>query len=194
MVGLLGHLGSAFLEWICLGLSTTGIVLLELPAWGVAAAVVALLFLILGEGAYEMWREATEGQFDVNRPKVPVVRETFRNERVEIDGKSFSACRFINARLIYRGRGPFDLVGCSYEGVSIDFDGDRSLSALLALLSALDFLHPRLAAYHHDEVEGGGIGPERPALPGEERPMGPIRLVDLLPRNDTVQRNRSFRG
>lgn len=193
--GLLSHLGSAALLAGLFGLSTTGIVLLKLPVWAVAMAIIAALFLILGRGAFEMWREAATGRFNAELPKVPVVKEIFRNERVDVDGKSFSACEFNNVRLMYRGRAGFDFIDCTFKGVSIDVDGDGSLSGLLHLLSALDFLHPRLAAYHHDVIEGGGIGPERPALPGEEPQEGrTIRLVDLLPRNDTAQRNRHFKG
>lgn len=193
--GLLAHAGSLLLLLGLFGLSTTGVVLLKLPIWAVAVLVAAILFGGLGKGAYELWQEATEGQYRSDLPKVPVVKQTFRNERIVIDGKSFSACVFTNVRLIYRGRAGFDFISCTYKGVSIDVDGDRSLSGVLHLMSMLDFLHPRLAAYHHDEIDGGGIGPERPPLPGEEPRKGkPIRLVDLLPRNDAVQRNRHFKG
>jgi hypothetical protein len=41
---------------------------------------------------------------------------TFTNESVEIDGKSFRDCSFVNATLLFHGTAPAEFPGCQFEG------------------------------------------------------------------------------
>jgi hypothetical protein len=47
-------------------------------------------------------------------PKIPIIGKSFSNERVEIDGRSFSSCQFRNVTLVFKGQLPFDFVNCQF--------------------------------------------------------------------------------
>jgi len=49
-------------------------------------------------------------------PHERVYRQTFTNTTVEVDGKSFEHCRFVNVRLLFRGLRPFMVVESIFEG------------------------------------------------------------------------------
>jgi hypothetical protein len=55
--------------------------------------------------------------------------------RVLLDGGSFDRCRFRRATLIYCGGAPPKIEGCSFEGVTFEFDG--AAARTLALLKAM---------------------------------------------------------
>jgi hypothetical protein len=58
------------------------------------------------------WREA------FRNPQWRIVSgHTFHNEAVVIDGKSFRGCRFVNAKLVFHGTAPAELVGDSQKTV-----------------------------------------------------------------------------
>lgn len=65
------------------------------------------------------------------------VGETFRRCEVDIDGNSFTECRFEDVTLNYGG-GQMRLIGCVFDGVQIRLTGD--------LANGLDALRQ----LHHD--------------------------------------------
>ena len=84
-------------------------------------------------------------------PKTQIVDKTYKNERVELDGKSFTLCRFENVTFVYRGTAPFDL------GVDNEITGGPSIEApspnlqgMIKLLATVGALDPNLANYDPD--------------------------------------------
>ena len=53
---------------------------------------------------------------DWHEPLKPVVNQTYRNETVELDGKSFNGCRFANVTFVYNGTKPTQFTDCSRTG------------------------------------------------------------------------------
>jgi hypothetical protein len=47
----------------------------------------------------------------------------FVAERVEIDGRSFYNCTFKRCVMVYSGRTPVAMVGCTFSGSTFNFDG-----------------------------------------------------------------------
>ena len=53
---------------------------------------------------------------DWHAPLEPVVNKEFRNETVELDGKNFDNCRFINVTFRYNGTMPIQFSNCTLPG------------------------------------------------------------------------------
>ena len=49
-------------------------------------------------------------------PFIKVIEQTFRNERVEVDGHSYLRCKFENVTFVLNGTAPFELQGCHFMG------------------------------------------------------------------------------
>ena len=96
-----------------------------------------------------------------NTVKSPIIGRTYRNERVELDGFSYSNCKFIHVTFVFRGEKPFDLAHNSIEGpYNIDAPSER-LQMFLILLRALNYLNPEAEIYGPDgEREGRPDNPE----------------------------------
>lgn len=65
-------------------------------------ALLATSIATLGVGVYRL--RYTQPPFDSETPLTIVAGKTFRNERVELDGKEFRNCTFMNVKLVYNGR------------------------------------------------------------------------------------------
>ena len=60
-----------------------------------------------------------------------VCEKSFRNERVEIDGKRFTSCTFEGCELIYAGGDVEFGPGCSVENCRPEFSGPARRTVLL---------------------------------------------------------------
>jgi hypothetical protein len=117
------------------------------PALLVALGALIVL-TIFGEGSYRLYQEEVP---QWSSKKTPIVNKAFRNERVDIDGKSFSGCTFENVTFVYHGQGPFDLMHSQINGTRhIDVRASRSLDAFQTLLRALEMFNPEIQ-YFEDE-------------------------------------------
>lgn len=92
--------------------------------------------------------------------------QSFRNERVRLDGNEFDSCHFINVMFDYAG-GPIHLRGCTFEGFDWQFGGDlaRGLAVLAQLYSS-----NRAAAVSQVSK---AMFPHPPIAPGAPRPLHP---------------------
>ena len=65
----------------------------------------------------------------------------FRNEAVEVDGKRFYSCKFINARLVFHGKAPCELLGDCGVGGSVVLETDNQpamhYSHLMRIISSI---------------------------------------------------------
>jgi hypothetical protein len=87
-------------------------------------------------------QEIEAGSWKPQAPRTSIVGRTCQNERVELDGHSFSACNFINVTLVYRGRQPFDFVSCNFSGFVIDADEFPQIGPLVLLMQKAGMLKP----------------------------------------------------
>jgi len=62
---------------------------------------------------------------------------SYRNEAVEIDGKMFDRCTFVNITFVYRGLGPTTFIGATFSGTTI-LQTDNAAARGMMVLS--DFL------------------------------------------------------
>lgn len=74
---------------------------------------------------------------DDPRPSPAIIANKTVSGRVLLDGGDFDHCRFRRATLIYCGGAPPRIEGCSFEGVTFEFDGAaaRTLAVLKAMAS-----------------------------------------------------------
>ncbi len=89
----------------------------KLPVWAF------LLVLTWGLIAWDVYHRRTVEPSRRGRLKAFAKPEwelvhgvTFRNETVELDGKRFSHCQFINTKLFFRGTGPCEVLECQVGG------------------------------------------------------------------------------
>src|SRR5262249_274136 len=67
-----------------------------------------------------------------------VYNKVFMNETVEMDGKQFNHCRFVNVKYEYRGLKPFWLEHCVFSGDRvIGLGNNEALTCLVALQKGL---------------------------------------------------------
>ena len=78
-----------------------------------------------------------------NTVKVPIVGKSYRNERVELDGFSYSNCTFVNVTFVYKGQRPYDLAGNTIQGCYVDA-ASAPLQGLIVLLYHLYLLNPEM--------------------------------------------------
>jgi hypothetical protein len=71
-----------------------------------------------------------------------VYGKSFRNEKVEIDGKSFQKCTFTNVTFVFHGLAPFDCINCQIDGSRwVESDSD-SVAGAWMLIKFMDFMKP----------------------------------------------------
>jgi len=86
-----------------------------------------------------------------------VYGKTFRNEKVELDGKSFQKCTFTNVTFVFHGLAPFDCENCLINGSRwVESDSDSVAGAWL-LMKYMDFVKPDAPLYKNDS--GGNPAP-----------------------------------
>jgi len=54
-------------------------------------------------------------------PLEPVVNQEFRNQVVELDGKNFVDCKFVNVTFLYNGTMPIQFSNCTIAGVKGEY-------------------------------------------------------------------------
>ncbi|MDH7795246.1 MULTISPECIES: hypothetical protein [unclassified Beijerinckia] len=64
-----------------------------------------------------------------------ITGKVFKGQRVNIDGRHFSNCKFENCTLVFAGKDVFSFDGNDLNTTTIEFDGaaGRTLAALQAL-------------------------------------------------------------
>ena len=62
-------------------------------------------------------------------------KKDFTGEKVTLDGNNYDECNFRNAKLVYGGGPPPNLIRCNFTGSSLDFDG--AAANTISLLKAL---------------------------------------------------------
>lgn len=64
-----------------------------------------------------------------------VVKQSFSNQTVVVDGKQFNGCVFVNATLVYTGGQVPDFVNCRFSGITLEFEdsADNTLRFLTGL-------------------------------------------------------------
>jgi len=73
--------------------------------------------------------------------KTVIINKHFRNERIVLDGKSFSNCIFDNVSFEWNGTAPFDLVGNTISDSSrVLASNNRTISAWMFFLKEFRFL------------------------------------------------------
>lgn len=106
--------------------------------------------LVIG---YKIWKQPVEASEQTAQAtwekteKFPVLNKTFVNERIVIDGKSFSGCRFENVKMVYNGTAPFDLSKNDFFGPIIITSDKPQMMGLLIILKELKFLKDDLRIY-----------------------------------------------
>ena len=83
--------------------------------------------------------------------KESVLNKTFRNERVVLDGKSFSGCTFQNVTFEYNGTAPFDLVKNNIYGSYILDSKNDEILLLLRFLKEFRYLKDDIKILGHNE-------------------------------------------
>lgn len=92
-----------------------------------------------------------------NDPPQQIFRQHYQNESVDLDGKQFVECTFVNVKFIYNGTGSVNLLNCMYglkdqpNPVSIS-TSSPAIYAVVMLLSALKMLN---GAFTYDIHKAG---------------------------------------
>lgn len=53
---------------------------------------------------------------------------TFVNTRIELDNQTFKDCIFNGCTIVFGGRGPYNLSGCSFNNCQFALDGPAALT------------------------------------------------------------------
>lgn len=119
VVALAAFLIAAFFP-LSLGAATLAPYLIGGLARGHERIIVAVFLALCGGSAITGWtmapdKRAYRALWDAH-PQERVYRQTFTNTTVEVDGKSFEHCRFVNVRLMFRGLRPFMIVESIFDG------------------------------------------------------------------------------
>ena len=85
---------------------------------------------------------------------IPIVGQNFRNEIVELDGKSFRNCRFDNVTFVYRGIGRVELIKNEIDGDVVIKTPGILVSSVMTMLNEFVGLQSKRALVEHD-VKGG---------------------------------------
>ena len=112
-----------------------GCLILAIVGWGVGH------FLPTGESTNE-GKAPLEDFKSMN--KIPVINKEFMNERVLLDGHSYSNCVFRNVKFIYNGTAPFDLSHNDIYGPIVIKSENPKIEALLYVLRELQFFRKDL--------------------------------------------------
>jgi hypothetical protein len=101
--------------------------ILALAVVGMSAIVCIVLFRASQLASSKLDRPPTKASRDpFNNPQLEIVsNKKFRNEGVELDGKRFYDCEFINTRLIFHGIAPTELLGDCKIGGSVVLETDN---------------------------------------------------------------------
>jgi len=79
------------------------------------AALIGIGFVFSGISIWSAWHLRSPGFAPIPANELKLIEgQQFINEQVELDGKSFRNCRFINARLLFHGRNSFDMVSNNF--------------------------------------------------------------------------------
>jgi hypothetical protein len=131
-----------------------------IPPWFLAGAAVGICGLLL-------WRYFMPADKSTGRPKLStgpleaVHGRTFRNERVLVDGKSFTTCRFENVTLVYNG-GPVNMHDCTFAGAVFDTE-DILIRSYMKMLHSLGMLGLPAMGEKGDWVQpGSGLAHHSP--------------------------------
>lgn len=113
--------------------------------WRIVMGKGVLVFLVIWMGfsliAFYMSRQPSPRGWKTTQ-KVVVLNKTLQNEKVLLDGHSYSGCRFVNVTFIYNADAPFDLTNNTIEGSwSIETDNVQ-ISGMIKLLNELKMLQP----------------------------------------------------
>jgi hypothetical protein len=100
------------------------------------------------------------------RPKEPLLRQQFMNERVVVDGKSFVECTFTFCTFVYLGGPPPDLVDCTTVSPTWEFGGAAAdtLTLLAALYHGFGSVEREMVERLFDEIRRSPP-PGRPSAP-----------------------------
>jgi hypothetical protein len=157
-------------HWISLGVTTLGAV--AVSYWGLIAAnwswpgavAVAIVLMAAGICAYAGIRQVRRNEQAAPTSPAPqwtplspkwsepprhIFRQHYKNESVELDGKEFVECTFVNVKFIYNGSGPVNMINCLYglkgqpNPISMSTQ-NPAIYAVIALLSATKMLNGEL--------------------------------------------------
>jgi hypothetical protein len=70
----------------------------------------------------------------------PAHPKTFMNETVEIDGKDFENCKFINVRLVYHGKQTAASRNCEFDGTIVLYTDKGDIAVFGDLLAIFGIL------------------------------------------------------
>jgi len=134
-------------------------------------------------------RSSSEDQPDAfKNPHWEMVSDmTFRNTNVEVDGKRFYNCEFINVTFSFHGKGPTEFLECRF-GASLTLDTDHPVamaySKLSRVFTAVPGAHSRLVSvdakgrdlpenFHITEIERDRRAEALATLPVHAEPKPP---------------------
>jgi hypothetical protein len=72
--------------------------------------------------------------FDNSTPPEEVRYRNFRNEIIDVDGKSFEHCTFTNVKFRYSGRGPVQMMNNAFGGQNQVTSDNPALNSIVVLL------------------------------------------------------------
>ncbi len=116
-------------EWLAERQMPRMTAILRLVGTGVLTIAVISVFIIT---------RVDSGRYDADQKLERIIRHTFTNTTVELDGKSFEDCRFENVTLMFHGTAPFALINVTLAG-SIKTATDNK--AIRNFERARDYLH-----------------------------------------------------
>jgi hypothetical protein len=169
------------------------------PTWVLVLVAVVSFSVAAGVGFWSKWKRAWSAfWFDEYSPSwgesmTPVVGKTFTNEQVELDGKQFSRCHFINVGFVFQGKAIFSFLEPKFTGSLTLRSTSHAVNMWEELRQSLDsvpgFGKPQVLTRHK---ETGALSaapvPQRVSL--TDSPKAPL-VSALIRQADKVSAKRS---
>ncbi len=77
----------------------------------------------------------------------------FTRTRVELDGQQFENCTFDSCAIVFKGTGPYNLSGCSFNDCSFNFEGPAALT--VKFMTDIYKIAPQLIEGTFDKIRLG---------------------------------------
>jgi hypothetical protein len=124
----------------------------------------------LGMSSYSLFFRHPEPKFRVlsEDQLIHVQNKTFRNEVVELDGRHYDECTFINVTFVYQGTANVKFTHNHISGFGISTD-DPSVSGTMATLKGLGLIRPDVPLLYKDWKPNEYINPPAEISPSTKQ-------------------------
>jgi hypothetical protein len=167
-IGLFGFLG---LDWKVVGGR------LQMPHLNVRNSIVAALLLISisfsATGWYQL-RHIDRLHWTMKDSDMEVIYgKTYRNEKVEMDGKKFDHCTFENVTFVYHALAPTGFNQSNFEGSEFYLETDNDAAKGMLILEQIFESMPGHKMFYQGGIDpNGNLAPLPPAFSPQGAPDG----------------------